>query len=32
MSCHGEARFGVKVDIEFAVNIFVDSELKKPKK
>jgi hypothetical protein len=32
MSGHGESRFGVKVDIEFAANIFIDPELKKPKR
>ena len=31
MKGHGEARYGVTVDIEFAVNLLVDENLRKPK-
>lgn len=32
MTGHGEARYGVQVDIEFAANLIIDEDLKKPRK
>lgn len=32
MHGHGEQRYGVKVDIEFVVNLLLDEELRKPRK
>ena len=32
MSGHGSARYGVTLDIDFAANLIIDEDLKKPKR